>query len=106
MNKINEAQILIMSDLYAKKIPQWSNFINLLDEVEPESAKQELASYINELEELGYISVEPGTYAKGGRKHPVYHNNVLTIWFDRLILLPAGKRAIDERLFDIIEDEK
>lgn len=105
MQKLNKSQILIMSYLNMKKIIKLNDFNGLLRE-DANTRIQELASYINELEEFGYIRIVAGTYAKGGRINPVYKNNVQTIWFDRLLLLPAGKEVIEDSLFDIIDNQE
>lgn len=100
MRAINEAQIYLLEKLNKNEIPQLNNFFEFLEESELLAQKQELASYINELSKEGYIRLGKGAYHTGGENHPIYKNNVRIISLDKIILMPAGKEAIQNGLFD------
>ncbi len=106
MKKLNEAQVLIMHQLKLLQPIKMSDLNRMLEEGDNLARTQELAYYMNKLVDFGFIRINEGTYATGGTKHPIYGNNVRQIWFDRLDLLPAGQRAIEEGVLDNIEIDR
>ncbi len=51
----------------------------------PKEQWKELAFYLSELEDEGYIRVPNDAYSKGGAIHPIYQNNVALIWLEKII---------------------
>ncbi|MCM3783684.1 hypothetical protein M3231_11935 [Neobacillus mesonae] len=94
MMKLNEAQLHLVSSLYNDKIPEMSEFVNLLESDNPKDRNAEMGYYMKELEKDGYIRTDKGTFNEGGREHPKYGNRVVTIWFDRIKLLPKVIRGL------------
>lgn len=102
MKELNEVQIILLEALDRNKIPKIEDMIDHLNESDYQDQNKELAFYINQLADLGYVRVAKGAFATGGSQHEIYQNNVVMIWFEKLIIMPIGKLALrDGSAYDI-----
>lgn len=102
---MNEAEILLISNLSVGKVSEMKDFVDLLDSNLFEDRAPELASYIQRLNEEGYIFTSRQTFSEGGAIHPKYGNKVRIIYFDKIELTPEGRQLVQSGELGALSEE-